>query len=144
MYTMINIKQCFFILLININLNPICWYAFIPQILLHKLACLVRRGVINVHHVVVCVVLHENGVQVAEIQLRFYVVIRGYKQTKTQLIRTITAQVIKLFVVCFLLFHDFLDRLTLGLFILVEGSQFDCNLSLKVYVMHKLSANYCF
>lgn len=59
---LINILQCLLTVTIDNNLNPPLWYLILINVALNKLPRLLRRIVINVHHMILLVVLHENRV----------------------------------------------------------------------------------
>ena len=59
---LINILQCLLTVTIDNNLNPPLWYLILINVAINKLPRLLRRIVINVHHMILLVVLHENRV----------------------------------------------------------------------------------
>jgi hypothetical protein len=93
------------------NCDFIFWNFIFLNILCNGLSSFIRRGVINVHHMIVLILLHENRVKISEGQSAFEVVVRRDDNAKRQLVFYVFADLIFFLIAFFLDLEDFLDSL---------------------------------
>jgi len=94
MNCIVDVVQCEQILCINDNLDS-CLVQFpVLNIFPDIVAGLVLRGVVNVDDVVVVVLLHEDGVQVTQVESACHVVVGGDDDAEGQLVGYVLAELI--------------------------------------------------
>ncbi len=86
-------------MIINKDLNLIIWNTLFLEIFFDILAGQVWGGVIDVDHVVVLVVLHEDWVEVTQVETGLGVLIGGDDKTESQLVMVVLAELIKWLIV---------------------------------------------
>ena len=113
MDTVVNVVQCLFVDIVDVNLYFFIRDVFVFEVLFHEFACLVGRSIINIHNVVILIVLHEDRVQISQIKLRFDVFVGRDKNTESELVFVVLAQLVEGFVIQLFILHYLFDGLCL-------------------------------
>lgn len=142
MNSIVNVVHGFLVLVIDEHLDFVRGDAALLDIFFDVFASLVWGGVIDVDDMVVLVVLHENGVEVAEVQAGLDVFVGGDKEAETQLVVVVPAELVEGLVIKLFIIHDLPDGSFLILQAFIEGRQLNLNFPTKINTMHQLGTNY--
>ena len=110
----------------------------VAQVLLDVVASAVGGVVVDVHDVVISVILHEHGVEVAEVQAGFDVVVRGHNDAEAELVVFVGFDLVVFIVVSLFHLHNASDGCFLGSLVLIERRHFDIDVSVKIHIMREL------
>jgi hypothetical protein len=105
----VQIFQRKYIFAIYDNCDFIFWNLIFLNILCNGQSSFIRRGVIDVDHMIVLILLHENRVKISEVQSAFEVVVRRDNNAERQLVFYVFADLIFFFIAFFLDLEDLLD-----------------------------------
>lgn len=134
----VNILQRIQVVLIDYDLNLILRKTFLLDILFHILPRSIRWHVVNIHDMEVVVLLHEDWVQVAEVELGVYVVVGGRDDAERQLGWEVGFEIVLLLVELLLGGEQLLYSLGFGLLVPVVGCHLYLDLALKVDIVRDI------
>lgn len=138
---MVNVVKRLPIHIVYDDLDLVFWDLSFLDVVEDVLSGLVWRSVVNVDHVVVLVVLHEDRVEVSQVETRLDVVVGGNDQAKPQLSLFVLVQLVERLVIKLFVLDDFPDGPLLFLGALVEGREFDLDLAVEGDVVDELGAD---
>ena len=105
----VQVFQRKYVFCINDSCDFFCWYFILFNVLRDGQSSFIRRSVINVNHMVVLILLHEDRVKISQVQSALEVVVRRDDYAKRQLVFYVFADLILFLVAFFLHFEDFLE-----------------------------------